>query len=425
MPQVLISFAFLLMASPFLQAQSDPQYSEIQFHRVFLKNGNVIDGQMIQQTPQAVLLRIRGGEMSIRMDSVERVEFIKIKSLKDTAVVLRPVTSSAPPPKGPEAAPAVPGRTPTDIKLDSSTNEAVQALIEEYGKADVEKKQFLLNKMIGMGGQVQTYLASVISRFDRDQVPLVLTALAQTKNADLVPVMGSGIAAGDPAMRLNLVMALGMLGIPSALSQITPSLKDQDPAIRTAAVTAISILPSPDAFDALLPCVTEPDRETRTRAIGALNDMASKNGRKRDLGDALVAGLPNSGSNLQTDLLFALGRGGHTSLWSSILPYLSSDSVAVRKAAAEALTELAVPESADGVLGAAGSEKDSKVRAALARTFQKLGRIQAGGLLISWLADPDVATKNAVRTALAALAGQDLGADLAKWETWWEKAKAQ
>jgi HEAT repeat protein len=414
-----------LAASLPLQAQTEPPSGgELRFHRVYLKNGNVVDGQLIQQTPQTLLLRLRGGEMSIRMDSIDRVEFVKMKSVDEKPTVVKPPTNPETLRPGPVKPPAAP-KNPAAIRLDSQTDEQVQTLINDYLRGDVEQKGLALSKMIALGGDVPAYLVSVISRFDRDQVPLVLTAVAQTKDASVVPVMGAAIEGGDSGLRLNLVMALGMLGAPAALPYLTPSLRDKDAAIRTAAVTAISVIQSPEAFDVLLSLVTDPDREARTRTIGALNDMAAKNSRKKDLGDALATGLQNSDGEVRLDLIFALGHGGHSTSWNSLLTYLTDESVPVRQATATALMELAVPGSAEGILGAAGTEKDSKVRAILAKTFQKLGMVHAGGTLISWLADPNVDTKNAVRTSLAALAGQNLGNDVEKWQAWWEKAKPQ
>jgi HEAT repeat protein len=414
-----------LAASLPLQAQTEPPTGgELRFHRVYLKNGNVVDGQLIQQTPQTLLLRLRGGEMSIRMDSIDRVEFVKMKSVDEKPTIVKPPTNPETTRPGPvKPAPAL--RNPAAIKLDSQTDEQVQTLINEYQAGDVEKKALALSKLIALGGDVPAYLVSVISRFDRDQVPLVLTAVAQTKDPNVAPVMGAAIEAGDSGLRLSLVMALGMLGAPGAIPYLTPSLRDKDAAIRTAAVTAVAVIQAPEGFDVLLPLVTDPDREARTRAIGALNDMAAKNSRKRDLGDALATGLQKVEGDVRVDLIFALGHGGHSASWNALLTFLSDDSAPVRQATATALCELAVPESGDGILGAAGVEKNSKVRAAMAKAFEKLGMVRAGGTLITWLSDPDLVTKEAVRVSLAALAGQNLGNDVEKWQAWWEKAKPQ
>jgi HEAT repeat protein len=416
------------VAAPTLAAdQEDPRYVETRFHRVFLRNGNVLDGELIEQTPQSILLKLPRGEMSIRMESVDRVEFIKIKSLYEKPIIIPKLKDPVTPPKVPGKVPGGPGKMPPGaIQLDPQTEQEVQTLLGDYAAADVEKKSVIMNKLIQMGGQVPAYLVSVISRFERDQQPIVLTTLARSKDPALVPALGGLLEGAEPAIRLNVVMALGMLGSPTALPYIAPCLQDKDASVRSAAVTAFGLFASsPDAFDPLVPLLLDPDRDTRTRALAALNDIATKNSRKRDLGDALSSALDKAEGDVKVDLIFALGRGAHTTAWHTLASCLTDDSVAIRQAAAGALAELAVPDSGDAIANAVTSEKNSKVRVTLAKSVQKLGLLRTGGTLISWLGDSDQDAKEAARNTLSSLAGQNLGTDPEKWQAWWEKAKPQ
>src|SRR5262245_25732182 len=70
----------LLTAHPLLQTfQDSSDATELRFHRVHLINGNFIDGQLIKDSPQQVLLQIKAGEMAIRRDLIDRVEFVKMR----------------------------------------------------------------------------------------------------------------------------------------------------------------------------------------------------------------------------------------------------------------------------------------------------------------------------------------------------------
>src|SRR6266498_3822034 len=72
-----------------LQAQ-DGQWVETRFNRVFLRNGNFIDGHLIGETNQSVRMKLITGEMTIRKDTIEldsigrpRVELIKMRSYQE------------------------------------------------------------------------------------------------------------------------------------------------------------------------------------------------------------------------------------------------------------------------------------------------------------------------------------------------------
>src|SRR5882672_2161097 len=410
-------------------AQDDRRFTELQFHRVHLRNGNFLDGELLKQTDKLVLLRVPSGEMTVRMDLVDRVEFVKMKSYNEAPNILANVPASSgatkntpPPPIRPRTTPAI---TSTSIKLDPQTEEAVQAALADYFKADIELRQSILNKLIGMGGNVPAYLVSIISRFERDQVGTILQTVSQTKDAGLIPVLAAHLESSDTSLRQNVIMAMGAIGNESAIPYLSVALKDADPAVRSAAVTAIALTPAPSAFDALLPLVGDADKDTRRRVIATLHEQATKYSRQRELADAISNALRGGSDEARMDLIDAAARGNHRTLWGALTPLLREDSAEIRRVSALALGTLAVPESADAVLSAVLTEKTESVRTALAGTVQKLGILKAGGTLISWMEQGTIETKLAAKSALSALAGQNLGDDLLKWKEWWEKNQPQ
>src|SRR5436190_24328669 len=82
-----ILLALPLLLPGFLGAQDTD--GDLRFYRVHLRNGNVIDGELVKETANEVLLRLKVGEMTIRRDQIEKVEFVKMKS-QDTKAIYRP-----------------------------------------------------------------------------------------------------------------------------------------------------------------------------------------------------------------------------------------------------------------------------------------------------------------------------------------------
>src|SRR5579863_8190075 len=64
-------------------AQQDPVWQEIRFYRVHLRNGNFIDGDLVKQSSKEVVLRLRSGEISIRSDQIDRLEFVKMRDVRE------------------------------------------------------------------------------------------------------------------------------------------------------------------------------------------------------------------------------------------------------------------------------------------------------------------------------------------------------
>ena len=86
---------------------------DVRFYRVHLRNGNFLDGHLVRQDASKVVLRMSVGEMIVRRDQIERIEFIKLRSLGEPArVVPKPAPIAAP------AAPARPAEAPDRAHLD-------------------------------------------------------------------------------------------------------------------------------------------------------------------------------------------------------------------------------------------------------------------------------------------------------------------
>ncbi|HVR83228.1 MAG TPA: hypothetical protein VMU54_02885, partial [Planctomycetota bacterium] len=141
--------AFVFGLSTAALCQDDGRWSETQFHRVHLRNGNFVDGKVIRLSDKEVVLKLTPGELCLRMDLVDRIELIKMKSYSEKSIdIQKPV---ARPPGGDTKAPSPSSAPPaavSTVKLSADVQEAIQGLLEEFDRGDVEMKQTVLTKMM-------------------------------------------------------------------------------------------------------------------------------------------------------------------------------------------------------------------------------------------------------------------------------------
>src|SRR6185503_11564542 len=80
--------AILAVPGAALFAQDADQFQTIRFHRVHLRNGNVIDGNLVALTDNMATLKLSSGEMSIKRGMIEKIEYIKMRSLLERPPVV-------------------------------------------------------------------------------------------------------------------------------------------------------------------------------------------------------------------------------------------------------------------------------------------------------------------------------------------------
>jgi HEAT repeat protein len=118
-----------------------------------------------------------------------------------------------------------------------------------------------------------------------------------------------------------------------------------------------------------------------------------------------------------------LGQSGHREARKPLERLLKEGSVELRRAAADALTTLAMPESADALLRQIEQEREGTVRIPLAAAAEKLRLTQSVEPMISWLSDPSQEVRSAAHHALTLITGQQFGPDVQQWNGWWATRK--
>src|SRR5687768_13971412 len=131
--------------------------AESRFHRVHLRNGNFIDGDLVRQNTREIVLKLKSGEMGVRRDQIVRIEMIKMRGLQDKPeevaqpkpaplVLDAPRTAAAP--EGPKK--SSPARPPAEgaYKPSEALKAAVDPILEKLEKARSEEVDGLVQSLV-------------------------------------------------------------------------------------------------------------------------------------------------------------------------------------------------------------------------------------------------------------------------------------
>ncbi|HEX7897872.1 MAG TPA: HEAT repeat domain-containing protein [Planctomycetota bacterium] len=428
-----MALAFVLAA--LLQ---DPALVEVRFHRVHLRNGNFVDGTLVRQTKDELVLRIKGGEVGVRADLVERVEYVKIRGVKEKPDEVALAPKPKPAVDAPDPFAAAPAQPPADViptprvsdkPLDNlyeakgDLREKVDPLLRDLDAADVEQKATIVPRLVEVGGEAAPYLASLLEKLDPEALYHVAGALATLKEPRAVPVLIRLLESGKPAVRARAAAILGATGDVAAAPRVLPLLKDERPEVRMAALEALRALSEPGLLPHLPLLCGDAHRDLRKAAIALYLELSRKLGADAGIVAGLSRALEHGDEAASADLLGAIASAGTSEVAPLLAPYLLVDRPDVRVAAAAALAAVGGEEAARAIVLRIPSEKEKKVRLELARAAQKLAAVRAGGPLIEWIGHADIEIHTAALRALSALAGESYGADRARWVEWWVKAK--
>ena len=434
---MVLSLAFVLGL-----AAQDPVFQEIRFHRVHLLNGNFVDGTLVRQTKDELVLRIKGGEVGIRNDLVGRVEFVRIRGIKEKPAEITPAPKPAPPPAdAPDPFAAVAPSTPlldaipaprvSAQPLDPDQlfaakgehREKIDPLLEELKKADIEQKAAVVPRLVEAGAAMAPYLASLLERLDDDGLPHVARALSQLKAPGAVPVLVRLLESGKPAVRARAAAILGATGDASAAPRVLPLMKDEDVDVRKAALASLRALGEAALLPHLPFICADADREVRRAAIAAFVDLSRKLGQDKNVLPGLAGALERSEESGFVDLIEAIAGLRRNESVPILAPYLLVDRVDARLAAVAALATLGGEEAGRAVVARLALEQEKSVRLGLVRAAQQMKLFAAAGPLIGWIGNADQEIHGAALRALAEITGQTFGPDRAAWLAWWKLAK--
>ncbi|WP_440946777.1 HEAT repeat domain-containing protein [Methanosarcina sp. T3] len=225
-----------------------------------------------------------------------------------------------------------------------------------------------------------------------DEKPEVRIAAAQLLgwlgDEQAVDALLRKLADKNPRVRETAVEALGRVGDENIVAELIGCLEDKNKGLRLQAVRALSRLGDERAIDPLVKKLEDKAQEVQAAAAEALGNL-----RSRDSVDALLKKLEetqieSAPTELQMQVLTALGKIGDEKALAAILSRLDSPYPDIRKNAAEALGNLrdekAVPHLVKKL-----ADISPEVRNASAYALGNLGDKQAVFPLLGMLEEPD------------------------------------
>jgi len=422
MKRLLLSLFVLTGIGSVASAQS-VEWTETRFHRVHLKNGNFIDGSLEGQSDRQVVLKLRVGTMAIRKDLIDRVEWVKIRTVKEAPKPVA-VDQGARNGKKPVAladarkplGSARPGPSPGGVE------ERVDSILKILEMAERDQKFDVMRQLAQAGEGAAPYLAERMESLKGETLASAANALILMKDKAALPVVGRLLDGADADLRAHAVAIVAQLEPENARPPLR-LLKDESAVVRVAAVGALEEVGDRDSFFRIAELLSDNDRDVRSRALSVLAKLAAKYELTDDLVGTLEQGLSRARGKEKAELAVAAGKTGVKELWRALAPLLSEEEPDVRAAAAGALATLAVPNSGGDVLARLSQERENWPRVQLAAAAQKLKLQKAIEPLIEWLGDPENNIKMAASRALRQITGQNFGVDQGKWAAWWELAK--
>lgn len=404
---------------PVLAQQGD--FTENRFHRVHLRNGNFIDGQMLKDMPQEVLLKIDTGEMVIRRDQIKSIELIKMRSVNERPAVKTPVKNPVTTLiKNAESTPLPESKSPPDIQ------KKVNEVIMKY-KTDKspEKGALPVEEIAALGDEAAVYLATILPKLDTALQHPAAVALGTLKSPKAALVLAEQTRHENPLVRLNAAQALGSMGDDEKTSYLRPMLRDPDPAVRHLVISLVNSLEDVQWFDAVGDLCADPVKEVRGLALAMASRLATKHDMKDNFIRLIVGNLGATHAGVRADSAATLGGIGKADHWTSLAPLLRDTDPGVRAATALSLSNLGAVAAGPDIVGQLPVERDHWARIYLAGAAQRLKLASAIEPLINWLRDPNQEIRNASSVSLQTITGERFGPEAEKWEAWLQRSKSK
>jgi hypothetical protein len=410
-----------LAASPMLQQFENSDSDALRFHRVYLTNGNFIDGQLLKDTPASVLLKLRVGEMTIRRDMIDRVEFVKMRDRFQTPVVaaVKPKAEASPRPEVKSDAPKI----TIDTKTPPEIQRKVDQMVQKLRLSAAQEKVFPREELEALGDQAVTYLASRVPDMDVGMMDVVMQALIAMKTTVPNEILGALLNHDKPAVRSFACSVLGVQSDEMKKAYVRPMLKDRDERVRLTAVSLLGSVTDSEWLDPVGDLCGDPSRDVRNSAIHTLRRVAQKNDLQDKCLQILVRNLNSSSDAVREDMVAAIAALGIKDSWTFLTRMLNDREAKVRTAAASGLTALAVDESGVEILDAVGRERDGHTRLALIQLVGRLRLMKAMEPMLDWLSDSDESVRKATVALFRVLTGETLGQDREAWANWLKNKK--
>jgi HEAT repeat protein len=389
----------LLAASAFLaqaQSSSGPVFEEIRFHRVHLKNGNFIDGQLLSDGEKEVSLKLKIGEISLRRELVDRIEFVKIRKIAEPP-------EKTPHPRTPPA--TVPSPDPTKPRPPQTPRDPnpPAAVVTANVPPEIRKKVDAILSMENLA----------ISREDREALSQRLVALGR----EALPYLNAIVAQRKGDAPVDLICpVIAEFRDPGSIASLMELMKAEEPTQRTPAVKALAAMQVAECVGPLIEALDDGWLEIPRAAASGLTEIHRKLPRL-DIPRLLTARLPKArGKGFIGNTLGLIGDEEARRLLCGLLRERNEE---IAVAALQGLSLCATADEGPALQEALKSD----LRGAVQGTCVIVARLKfkaATPELIELLRKEDEGLISSAHAALKALSGEGFSNDPATWQNWWE-----
>lgn len=402
-------------------------WQEIRFHRVHLRNGNFIDGQLVRETPSTVHLQLKSGQMAVRRDLIERVEYVKMRHIseKSPAVVAPPVPADpAALRAGPAPLPAAPKRSrgsAASAKVSPELKAKVEAVLQRLLRGTAEQKAEAGAELKALGTEAAVYAADVLDVLDDGAVQIVAPILVDLKSPDVISIIQGKVGNARPIVRAECAAILGASAESAEDVRVLLPLAKDVPAVALPAINAMAKHGLPEAFPVALQLSRSKDESLRRAALAAVVQIGRKAEREADLEPAFKDLLEASAGPALVDVLTQVASSKLAGLAGPTAELLAADDAAVRAKAAQVLGDLGDKSSGDAVVNRLDDETDKWAKVHLAQAALKLRLQKSIDPLIEWMDDEDGDIRVAALETLKKLTGENAGLSKEAWLEWRKK----
>lgn len=354
---------------------------------VLLKEGGVVTGKIVEETPQKVIVEIPFGTLQIPMSDIKEIRrgVAEPPPRKESPLVTtKPAIKKERPPV--EETPA--GRSEGAVVADS-VKEAVDAIISSFFKGTIPQEEFF-SKIVKLDGEAVPYLISLLKSNDKSLPKDEITRVLGTMKArDAVGAIATVFKSEEPRSRAIAANALKQIGGIEVIRPLAAALNDTENSVALNIVEALISLHESDPD--LSKWILNQMRDTATVGEDIVKARA-----------AAVLGRMNTPESIDVLVRMVGSDRGEARLMA--IRYLGLSNTA---AAVEALIGCLGGDDPEAVKEACGSLGMVKDRNAIPTLIELLQQRENG-----------VAEK--AFFALKAITKNNFGMDHATWKHWWE-----
>ncbi len=347
--QLLLAAPLALACSLACFAQEAPRpspWTETRFHRVHLRNGNFLDGDLVKQNSKTVILNMKPlGEFAVARDMILRLEYVKMRSIKEAPVII--AASDAPGPSIPKSVPT--GERPDKAARPAADPSARRPSLTQLGGAErfpAEIRKSVDGILVGHSlarSDIRTPIAPRIQALGADamayacwvaratpagiEMPDLIQAVSEFEHPEVQPtLLALAVSAPDSFDRAAAVKGLAKRGTPEALEAVHRAVGDPSGQVWRVASEEVAKLAEAGRADAGLLI----EILNKAKDKGVVARLLAKMGGEEAI-EAIRSLLSDSGPKEKVALLQALGASGTAEDMSFAHDLLDNSEMSIRK----------------------------------------------------------------------------------------------